>query len=257
MRRRFIFLVLLCKAAGLGLLLTGANVPLALAVFFVPGLILLASLLVPSAPGLVRVCTRFETPRREVWLTIDDGPDPVDTPRTLKLLARHGARATFFLIGRKAAEHPNLVEAIRDAGHEIGHHTHTHPSGSFWCAGPARAARELEDACATFAAIGVVPTRFRPPVGIKNLFLEPLLEARALVCVGWTIRSWDSVRTDPDSLVAHVRQRLQPGAIILLHEGPRLAPAIRERGLAGLLEAITDDGYRCVVPEAGQLRSTP
>ncbi len=257
MRRRLLTFVLLGKTLGIGLLLAGANLPLALAVFFVPGLILLAIVLVPSAPGLVRVYTRFETPRREVWLTIDDGPDPVDTPRALELLARHGARATFFLIGRKAAANPDLVKAIRAAGHEVGHHTHTHPAGSFWCAGLVRTAREIDDACATFSSAGVVPARFRPPVGIKNLFLEPLLASRALVCVGWTIRSWDSVRTDPHALVAHVRRRLRPGAIVLLHEGPRLAPAIRERGLADLLQAISEDGYRCVVPGHGQLRSTP
>lgn len=255
MRRPFLAFVILGKAAGLALLASGANAPLALAVFFVPGLLLLASLLVPGAPGVVRVHTRFATSAREVWLTIDDGPDPADTPRALDLLSRHNARATFFLIGEKAAAHPGLVRAIVGAGHEIGHHTHTHPAGTFWCAGPRRTAREVDDALAAFAATGARPAGFRAPVGIKNLFLEPVLEARGLRCIGWSLRSLDTLQRDPADLVARVRRRLHPGAIVLLHEGPRLAPAIRERGLAALLTALAEEGYRCVIPEPERLRT--
>ena len=73
-------------------------------------------------------CTGASRPTRpEVWLTIDDGPDPEDTPRILELLAAHGARATFFVIGENAAAHPGLIRAIAAAGHEVAHHTHTHP----------------------------------------------------------------------------------------------------------------------------------
>lgn len=255
MRRPFLAFVILGKAAGLALIASGANAPLALTVFFAPGLLLLASLLVPGAPGVARVHTRFATNASEVWLTIDDGPDPVDTPRTLDLLSRHNARATFFLVGERAAAHPDLVRAIVEAGHEIGHHTHTHPAGTFWIAGPRRTARELDDALAAFATAGARPTRFRAPVGIKNLFLEPALEARGLRCIGWSLRSLDTLQRDPTALVARVRRRLQPGAIVLLHEGPRLAPAIRERGLAALLTALEEEGYRCVIPEPDLLRT--
>lgn len=254
MRRTFLAFVLLGKASGLAVLATGANTPLALALFFVPGLLLLGSLLVPGAPGVVRVHTGFVAKARDVWLTIDDGPDPVDTPRALDLLRRYNARATFFLIGRKAAAHPELVRAILAAGHEIGHHTHTHPAGTFWCAGPRRTAHELDAALDTFAAAGARPALFRAPVGIKNLFLEPALQARGLRCLGWSLRSLDTLQRDPAVLVARVRRRLHPGAIILLHEGPRLAPAIRERGLAALLAALDADGYHCVIPEPEALR---
>src|SRR5882757_7713989 len=83
------------------------------------------------------VVTRFATPRREVWLTIDDGPDPEDTPQLLTLLATHDAHATFFVIGERAAAHPALIRAITDAGHEVAHHTYTHPLRTFWYASPA------------------------------------------------------------------------------------------------------------------------
>ncbi len=255
MRRLFLAVVLLGKSCGLVLGLSGGDVVWALTLFFVPGLVLLFSLLVPSAPGLVKVFTRFETSRREVWLTIDDGPDDLDTPRALAALARHEGKATFFVIGERAAARPDLVRAIVEGGHEVAHHTQTHPVGTFWCAGPSRVARELDAPFPSLAAAGVIPKRFRAPVGIKNIFLEPALNARRLVCVAWNLRSWDSVRSDPQSMVDHVMARVSPGAIILLHEGPRLAPAIRERGLTDLLAALTEAGYRCVLPSPDQLRA--
>ena len=64
----------------------------------------------------------------EVVLTFDDGPWPATTSRVLATLAQECVRATFFMIGKNAAEHPNLVRRIADEGHTIGHHTWTHPS---------------------------------------------------------------------------------------------------------------------------------
>src|SRR5882757_3247428 len=116
----------------------------AVALWFGPDLLLAYHLFVLGSQGLLRMHRRFATPRREVWLTIDDGPDPEDTPQLLALLAAHGARATFFVIGEKAAAHPALIRAITAAGHDVAHHTHTHPLGTFWCATPARVARELD-----------------------------------------------------------------------------------------------------------------
>jgi peptidoglycan-N-acetylglucosamine deacetylase len=61
-------------------------------------------------------------------LTFDDDPHPDSTPRVLDVLQRHGARATFFLVGRAARRHPELVERIVAGGHAIGHHTLDHVS---------------------------------------------------------------------------------------------------------------------------------
>jgi peptidoglycan-N-acetylglucosamine deacetylase len=61
-----------------------------------------------------------------VALTFDDGPDPVFTPRVLDILAQFGVRATFFVIGKRAEQHPEIIRAIAEAGHEVGNHTYTH-----------------------------------------------------------------------------------------------------------------------------------
>lgn len=215
---------------------------------FGPDLYVLYALFWPEA-GAVCPVVRETRPRGpEVWLTIDDGPDPVDTPRNLALLARHGAKATFFLVGERAAAHPDLVREIVRQGHEVAHHTQTHPLGSFWCAGRRRLERELDLPLATFRELGIRPRWFRPPVGIKNLFLARALAERGLRCVAWTIRSYDSLARSASEVVARVGPRLRPGAIVLLHEGPRLAPAVRESALEAVLELIAARGYRCALP---------
>lgn len=226
----------------------------AVALFVGPDALVLYHLFMPSAQGVGRVATRFATPRREVWLTIDDGPDPEDTPRLLDLLDRHEARATFFVIGERAARHPALVSEILRRGHEIGHHTHTHPAGSFWCASPRRLHAELDRATATLAAAGATLRWFRAPAGIKHLGLETALEARGLTCVGWTIRSGDCLARVPEDVASHVIPRLTPGAIILMHEGISVRPAVRIRAISLILEAGTAQNYRFVLPERTQLR---
>ena len=220
----------------------------AFALWFLPDGLLAYHLFSPGAQGLVRVQRRFKTNQREVWLTIDDGPDPADTPRILKLLAEHEVRATFFLIGEKVAAHPELVRAILAAGHEVAHHTHTHPAGSFWCALPARLSRELDAGLAALEATGAKPTRFRPPAGIKNLWLAPALAARGLVCVGWSGRGLELFGGDAEAVARRVLRGLQPGSILLLHEGPRLTAAIRVNAIQRTLEKLRELNYRCVVP---------
>src|SRR5258706_10477628 len=79
------------------------------------------------------VVTRFRTADKAVWLTIDDGPHPDDTPALLKLLQKHNARATFFAIGRRVEKYPELARAIVREGHTLANHTQTHPALFFWC----------------------------------------------------------------------------------------------------------------------------
>ena len=196
---------------------------------------------------------RFSTGSREVWLTIDDGPDPEDTPRILELLAAQGARATFFVIGENAAQHPELIRAITAAGHEVAHHTHTHPLATFWCASPDRVRRELDLAFNALRASGITPTRFRPPAGIKNFWLARALRTRGLTGVGWSARGLERWSHEAAAVADRVLRHLAPGAILLLHEGPRVPAAIRVQAIRLVLERLQAQGYRVVVPTPGQL----
>ena len=221
----------------------------ALALWFGPDALLAYHLFVPRAQGLVRTHRRFTTARREVWLTIDDGPDPEDTPRILELLAAHDARATFFVIGETAALHPGLIRSMAAAGHEVAHHTHTHPLAAFWCASPARVRRELDAGLEALRLAGVRPTRFRSPAGIKNLWLASALRARGLTGVGWSARGLEGRSRDAESVANRVLHGFAPGAILLLHEGPRVPACIRVAAIRRVLERLQEQGYKCVVPE--------
>jgi peptidoglycan/xylan/chitin deacetylase (PgdA/CDA1 family) len=227
----------------------------ALGLWFLPDALLAYHLFLPHSQGLVRNYRRFTTTDREVWLTIDDGPDPADTPAILALLATHHARATFFVIGKNAAAHPELLRAIVAAGHEVAHHTYTHPSGSFWCASQRRLAQELNAGLTVLLENGISPTRFRPPVGIKNLWLAGALARCNLVCVGWSARGLERRRGNPQDVAARVLADLTPGAILLLHEGPRVPAAIRVEAIRYTLEALDAKGYRCVIPKTELLKT--
>jgi len=226
----------------------------AVACFFLPDLFILHQVFAPSAQGLCRVFTRFETGRREIWLTIDDGPDEIDTPRILGLLDRHQARATFFLVGERAARHPDLAAEILRRGHQVGHHTQTHPMAAFWCAPPARVRAELDDGLHALRRAGANPRWFRPPVGIKNLFLAKALQERGLQCVGWDVRSRDTTSRDPARVAARVMRAVRPGSIVLMHEGPWLDPQVRVRALELVLDQLAARRIACVLPAEEDLR---
>lgn len=249
-----LYLALAGKAIATVLWLATTHRTAAAWCFFGPDIWVLHALFAPSGQGLCRVHTRFATTRREIWLTIDDGPDEQDTPRILDLLDRHRARATFFVVGERAARHPHLITAIVQRGHEIGHHTHTHPAGTFWGASPARLAAELDATLETLARVGVRPSWFRAPVGIKHLLLHRALARRELGYVGWSIRSGDCQLRAPEGLAGHVIPRLHPGAIVLVHEGPAVRDSVRVAGIAQLLDELNRRDYTCVIPRADQLR---
>jgi peptidoglycan/xylan/chitin deacetylase (PgdA/CDA1 family) len=226
----------------------------AAACFFGPDLFLLYALLAPSAQVLVPVFTRFETAVPAVCLSIDDGPDEADTPRLLDLLDRHQARAVFFLIGERAGRQPALVAEILRRGHTVGHHTHTHPVGTFWCALPGRVDAELDQGLAALGRAGAAPRWFRPPVGIKNFHLRRALARRGLACVNWSLRTHDCSGRDPARIAARALARVAPGDILLMHEGPSVRPGVRVAAIAEVLEGLSARGLRCVVPTGEQLR---
>lgn len=215
--------------------------------------------LVPGSRLLGPVITRLPPPvRDEVSLTFDDGPDPEVTPRVLELLARAGARASFFVVGERAARHPDLVRDIVSGGHRVENHTWSHPSG-FALLGPRAQARELDRAQSTLTEItGRAPAYLRPPAGLRNLLLDPLLAARRLHLAAWTRRGLDKADGNPRRVAARLTRRLAAGDILLLHDG---RPATTADGdpvildvLPDLLAALERRGLRCrplPEPDAG------
>jgi peptidoglycan/xylan/chitin deacetylase (PgdA/CDA1 family) len=244
-------------APFLTLSLVESHLLLALAPLVLSHVLFLYATLIPNCQWLGPVVRSFATTEPEIWLTIDDGPSPVHTIAILDLLGRFEARATFFVVGLHAEKYPHLVTEILARGHEVANHTHTHPSGSFWAAGPVRTSAEIDRCAEHLRARDDRPARFfRAPVGLRNLFLHPELERRGLALIGWSIRGLDTVRRDAARIAAKIVKRVSPGAIVVLHEGHRIEsdPEFNPRCIEATLSGLAEKGYRCVIPRPEQLR---
>jgi peptidoglycan/xylan/chitin deacetylase (PgdA/CDA1 family) len=194
------------------------------------------------------VLRRLPTRAKRVWLTIDDGPS-ADTAAMLDLLDRHEARATFFLVGARAQQRPDLVREIVRRGHTIGNHSQTHPQAWFWALGPRQMQEQIAQAQATLADItGTAPRWFRAVVGMANPFVAMSLREHGLARVAWSARGFDAVASDPGIVVARIERNLGPGAIVLLHEGASHGRNVET--LALFLQRLQASGYRTVLPEA-------
>ncbi len=156
-----------------------------------------------------------------VVLTFDDGPDPVHTRAVLDALDVHGAKATFFVIGKKAEAHRDVVEEILRRGHEVGVHGYAHDR-LFALRGSKRVRADLERAIRVLENItGKTPLLFRPPIGHTNPTIARISDQLDLTMVGWSVRARDGLaRTKPDDVLARISRGLEDGAIVLLHDAP-------------------------------------
>ena len=210
------------------------------------------------APTLTRNCgwygpvtNSFATSKREIWLTIDDGPDPDNTPDVLDVLEQNGAKATFFVIGQRVRQWPELARQITAHGHQMQNHTYTHPALTFWATGPQRAAREIRrGSAAIFEEAGINPRFFRAPVGLANPFVHAAAERAGLNVLGWSASGLDGVHHCPKKVIHRILGQIHPGAIILLHENqlPAMKKGVRAQTLDCLLREVYALGYRVVIP---------
>lgn len=215
------------------------------AVFFIIGY----GSVVPSSRlfgSHVSELSEAQAQRHQVWITLDDGPDPEITPMLLDILDRYQAKAGFFLIGDRAQKHPDLVRDIARRGHLIGNHSQTHPSANFWILRPGRMWGELAGCQQTLTDIlGVAPVWFRPPVGHHNMFLFPPLKALGLTMAIWNCRGFDGVVKNPDLIFSLIERQLKPGSIILLHDAVPVGPEILET----TLRLIQARGLHAALPD--------
>jgi peptidoglycan/xylan/chitin deacetylase (PgdA/CDA1 family) len=243
-------------AAGAGALVPGA-LPWAIGAVVLNHALITGAGLTPRSSLLGPNVTRLPEAagaRREVAITIDDGPDPEVTPRVLDLLEAHGQRATFFCIAERVLAHPALAREIVARGHSIQNHTARHRH-NFSFLGPRGFAAEIARAQEILAdTTGERPSCFRAPAGLRNPFLEPVLHRLGLSLVSWTRRGFDTREGDPAKVMARLGRNLRARDILLLHDGnaartPLGNPVLLEV-LPLLLERLRADGLRAVtLPE--------
>ena len=195
---------------------------------------------VPNAPGIS--VSRVSVPDKLVALTFDDGPHPVLTPRLLDILARTGAKATFFMLGQNVSRYPDIVRRADAEGHEVASHSYSHPNLNKCSL--SKVYQELDSTEAAIQkATGKKPSLVRPPYGNMKKDVRALVNQK----YGYHIVLWDVDPLDwrrPGSGV--VAQRLvkgsRPGSILLshdIHEGTVNA-------MESTIRSLQAQGYRFV-----------
>jgi peptidoglycan/xylan/chitin deacetylase (PgdA/CDA1 family) len=180
----------------------------------------------PASQLYGRTLTHGSDPS-QMALTFDDGPNDPHTLHLLDVLAKHNAKATFFLIGKYVRQRPDIARAILAAGHEIGNHTDSHPNLILVSA--ARLRQELSDCNKALEdALGRKITLFRPPFGGRRPNVLRTAHGMGFSPVMWSVTGYDWSAKSADEIVEKVSRqvdtRYKPqGEIALLHDGGHLA----------------------------------
>jgi peptidoglycan/xylan/chitin deacetylase (PgdA/CDA1 family) len=187
---------------------------------------------------------RVDTGEKLVALTFDDGPDPAGTRPVLDTLKSRQVPATFFLIGRDIAAHPDLAHDIAAAGHEIGNHSFSHDR--MIGVTPSWVADEVEATDALIRAAGYTgEILFRPPNGKKLFALPHYLAEHHRTTITWDVEPDSEGSPDAAALVRTTVDQVRPGSIVLLHA---MYPARDQtrRALGPILDGLKQRGYRFV-----------
>lgn len=207
--------------------------------------------LVAETAVVMGTITHVSTRERAAALTFDDGPHPIYTPRLLDVLAEHGARATFFVVGVAARAHPEIVRRMVDEGHAVGNHSWDHPSLPLLT----RRGRKLQMAWCDEQIPDQETRLFRAPWGHQNLAVRWLAARRGYRVVTWNVMAEDWAGDPPEVLVERVEAGLAPGAVVLFHDALYETHGREYRPRDATIEAVRrllerHDDYRFVtVPE--------
>jgi len=195
------------------------------------------------------VVCRVEGANGRFALTFDDGPSPMNTPRLLDVLARHGARATFFVLAGHVRRHPAIVRRANSAGHEIGVHALDHLPPALMPRTLLR--RQLEaTAAAVHDACGHRPGAYRAPFGLLRRSQARWVKELGFTPVLGDVYPEDPHERDPARIADATLRRLRAGSIVILHDSNVLGDGSRSPTLAAV-DAVLAAGARM------DLRSVP
>ena len=176
-----------------------------------------------------------------IYLTFDDGPDPINTPKILDILKKNKVKATFFVLGRKAEKNPGIIKRIKDEGHTLGNHTFSHVQGTV------KELSIIQDELdrthqIIFQASGVNVSLYRPPYGNFDWRAYKAATKRGYQVVLWTFDLTDWDIHDPKAYIKRVDENLSGGDIILMHDGGPKREALVQ-ALPKIIKLIREKGY--------------
>lgn len=206
-------------AVQLAVVLVFVDLRLALVPLTLFVLLCVAAPFVPTIGFFLPLICRGEKGSGTVALTFDDGPYPETTPELMALLARHGVKATFFVVGKRADANADIVRALLEAGHEIGNHTMSHDP-LLMLRSRRRLREEIAGCQRVLESMGVRPLAFRPPAGITNPRLRSVLTELGLTCVTFGCRAWDGGNRKTGRIAQRILKCAGGGTIVVLHDRP-------------------------------------
>lgn len=220
--------------------------PHALGLFFTPLLCLyfVFAFVAPWWWGLP-ILTRLPMREKVAALTFDDGPSPQTTARVLDILRQQGQTATFFVLGEAVAQSPELLRRIFAEGHTVGIHAYHHRTFVLMSARAIEEEiRRTREAVVRACPEAALTDWLRPPHGFKSF--RALWTARRMGCrwAAWSVDGRDYRTLDPEQIARNVLDKLRPGAVILLHDGP--GNAATALALPLILTEAEARGYRFV-----------
>lgn len=194
------------------------------------------------AAGIIH---HVNTSHKVIAITFDDGPNPLYTPKVLEIFRGVSGKATFFMIGQKMIEHPEIVKAVSNEFHEIGNHTYSHIKltqlSTTDCLNEMRRTDQIiKD------LTGMKPTAFRPPYFDYNDKIVSLTERLGYKIIGaLNTDALDWEQPGVDYILSKTRQHIKNGSILIFHDGygdrSQTIEAVRK-----LVIELKTEGYRLI-----------
>lgn len=179
-------------------------------------------------------------PRGAVYLTFDDGPHPEYTPKILLALARHNAKATFFMVGAEMERYPDVVAAVAAQGHAIGYHSYAHQRLTKTSLRDMLA--DLRHMDVVMSGVGKRPTLYRPPYGTLSLIAMLLHFIRRKKIVMWSLDSRDAFAANSAVVIDKIKgTTIRDGEILLFHDDS----TVTAEALPAILDHLSASGHRC------------
>jgi peptidoglycan/xylan/chitin deacetylase (PgdA/CDA1 family) len=170
----------------------------------------------PTVQWFGHITTHGDRHDARVALTFDDGPDDPFSLEVSRVLDEHGAKGTFFEVGKAIDARPEIARALYQDGHLVGNHSYHH---DYWRWLDPRYP-ELDRTEAAFRRqLGVCPAFFRPPHGQRTPFMLAHVSSKGMHTVTWDLSAGDWATNDPALVAKRILDGVKPGSIILLHDG--------------------------------------